>query len=100
MGRIVACVYIIDAPHASWGGNGESEPYARAPDAHHGAATAAGEWRAVLDPSQRPLRVEAKQILKQGHQAFAVGVQNGRRLVSLQGTPPRTCGAHHKCAYS
>ena len=75
MGWNVVCVYIIDAPRASWDGNWENGTYARAHDAHHGAATPTGEWRAVLDPGQGPLRVEAEQILKQGHQAFAVGVQ-------------------------
>ena len=60
MRRIFAFVYIINARAASSGEYRKNRQYSRSHDVHDGAATTASELRAVLDPSQSRVRVEAQ----------------------------------------
>jgi len=47
----------------------------RSHDLHFGAAATTPEFGAFSDPCQNSVRVQSEQVLKQGNQTFAVGVQ-------------------------
>jgi hypothetical protein len=67
--RMVAFVYMINVLAASSAQNWVNGPYPGSHDIHRSTATTAGKFRAFFDPSQRPIRGEAEQQLKQGSMA-------------------------------
>jgi hypothetical protein len=63
---MIVLVYIINVLAVSSREHREHEPYPRSHAVHHSAAATAGEFRALFDPSQRPVRGETQQSLKPG----------------------------------